>query len=124
MDFFEGLKMSWVSSFLNSLLLGFLIFTFYFLLNYLIYLKLKILTVTFFRGSEAEIFTIKIAKRTPGGSVKSYRKPPRTYKFTRIFPASNEGGHWKKSTKDREGSWYRNYDAASGPILNLVRVFI
>jgi hypothetical protein len=30
-----------------------------------------------------------------------YWKPPRTYKFTWIFPASNEmrGGHWRKSIK-------------------------
>jgi hypothetical protein len=24
-----------------------------------------------------------------------------------------KGGHWRKSTNDREGSWYRNYDVAS-----------
>jgi hypothetical protein len=29
-----------------------------------------------------------------------------------------------EKTNDREGSQYRNYDAASGPILELVRVFI
>jgi hypothetical protein len=44
----------------------------------------------------------------------SYRKPPRTCTITRIFPASNEEwtGQWRKSTNDREGSWYRYYYAA------------
>jgi hypothetical protein len=34
------------------------------------------------------------------------------------------GGHWRKSTNDREGSRYRNYDAASGPILKISKAFI
>jgi hypothetical protein len=33
-----------------------------------------------------------------------------------FFVHSKRGGHWRKSTNDREGSWYKNYDAASGPI--------
>ncbi len=34
-----------------------------------------------------------------------------------FFQHPKNGGHWIKSTNVREGSWYRNYDAASGPIL-------
>jgi hypothetical protein len=43
-----------------------------------------------------------------------------------FFPASNEGwtrtvdtGHWRKSTNDRQGIRYRNYDAAFGTILRV-----
>jgi hypothetical protein len=31
-------------------------------------------------------------------------------------------GHCRKSTSDREGSWYRNYDAASGPISKFTKI--
>jgi hypothetical protein len=30
------------------------------------------------------------------------------------------GGHWRKWTNGREGSWCRNYDVASGQLLKLV----
>jgi hypothetical protein len=33
------------------------------------------------------------------------------------------GGHWRKSTNDREGSRYRNYDAAFGTILRISQDF-
>ncbi len=41
----------------------------------------------------------------------------------RLFLQPMRGGHWRKSTNDREGSRYRNYDAASGPILKISQGF-
>jgi hypothetical protein len=41
-----------------------------------------------------------------------------------MYNYADWGGHWRKSTDDREGSWYRNYYTASGSILEIVRVFI
>ncbi len=41
---------------------------------------------------------------------KSYRLPPRTCKFTRIFLASNEVGNRRKSANDREGCRNISYD--------------
>jgi hypothetical protein len=38
-----------------------------------------------------------------------------------FLPASNEG--WRKSTNDREGSWYENHDAALGLILKICKGF-
>ena len=35
-----------------------------------------------------------------------------------------KGGHRRKFTSDRDGSWYRNYDEASGRSLELVRALI
>jgi hypothetical protein len=34
------------------------------------------------------------------------------------------GGHRRKFISDRDGSWYRNYDEASGRSLELVRALI
>jgi hypothetical protein len=34
------------------------------------------------------------------------------------------GGHRRKFTSDRDESWYRNYDKASGQSLELVRALI
>jgi hypothetical protein len=35
-----------------------------------------------------------------------------------------KGGHRRKFTSDRDESWYRNYDKASGQSLELVRALI
>jgi hypothetical protein len=32
-------------------------------------------------------------------------------------------GHWRKFTNDKEGSWSRNYEAASGQILKVSKGF-
>jgi hypothetical protein len=84
----------------------------------------KILPVTRFRCPEVAILTIKTCTGTHLLSEKSYLKPPRTCVIAQIFPASNEV--WtleKKSTIDREGSWYRNCDAASGTIFRISKRF-
>ncbi len=48
----------------------------------------------------------------------------RRFKFNQIFPASNEWWTLKiELTNDGEGSWCRNYGAASGPILKISKGF-
>jgi hypothetical protein len=67
----------------------------------------KTLPVTLFRCSEVAILSMKKLTRTHLWTEISYRKLPRT-------------GQLRKSTNE---SRYREYDAASGTILDLVSVF-
>ncbi len=70
-------------------------------------LIVKIIPVILFRCSEAAILIMKKLTGTHLWTEISYRKLPRT-------------GQRRKLTNE---SWYRNYDAASGTILDLVSVF-
>ncbi len=80
----------------------------------------KVLVVCLFRYSAERTMT---TLHKPACGPEIYWKPPRTNKFTRIFPASSEDWTQEKSTYDKEGSRYRNYGAAFGPILRISKGF-
>ncbi len=60
----------------------------------------------------------------PACGPEIYWKPPRTNKFTRIFPASSEDWTQEKSTFDKEGADTEITMRLSDRFTELVRLFI
>ena len=86
------------------------------------YQILKVFPVTLLTGFEAAILTITC--RNPPVDLKIHPRSRLGHLNLRGFSLHPmRGEQWRKSTNNIEGSWYRNYYAASGQILKISKGF-
>jgi hypothetical protein len=76
-------------------------------------------------SSEAAILAMKTFTRTRCGPEKAHTGSRKGHvNLDEYFVHPMRGGHRRKFISDRDESWYRNYEEASGQSLKLVRALI